>query len=94
MTMRRLKWRPATPYGYSGHVMRSGQRLVFEDIQNDAVYRDLSCAGNIRALGFSARRVPDSELRNKSLESSTSPTGRCVNIRPRSYSSSNPSFRR
>jgi len=38
--------------GISGHVMRSGQRLVFEDIQNDAVYRDLSCAGNIRALGF------------------------------------------
>lgn len=38
--------------GISGHVMGSGQRLVFEDIQNDGVYRDLSCAGNIRALGF------------------------------------------
>jgi len=38
--------------GINGHVMRNGQRLVFEDIQNDAVYRDLSCAGNIRALGF------------------------------------------
>ena len=38
--------------GISGHVMKSGQRLVFEDIQNDAVYRDLSCAGHIRALGF------------------------------------------
>ena len=38
--------------GISGYVMKSGQRLVFEDIQNDAVYRDLSCAGKIRVLGF------------------------------------------
>jgi len=38
--------------GISGHVMKSGQRLVFEDIQNDAVYRGLSRAGNVRALGF------------------------------------------
>jgi signal transduction histidine kinase len=38
--------------GISGHVMRSGQRLVFEDMQNDTVYRDLSSGGNIRALGF------------------------------------------
>src|SRR3990172_5871087 len=38
--------------GTSGQVMKSGQRLVFEDIQNDAVYRDLSQAGIVRALGF------------------------------------------
>ncbi|MBI2532994.1 MAG: GAF domain-containing protein [Deltaproteobacteria bacterium] len=38
--------------GISGQVMKSGQRLVFEDIQNDAVYRDLSRAGSVRALGF------------------------------------------
>ncbi len=38
--------------GISGQVMKSGQRLVFEDIQNDAVYRDLSRAGIVRALGF------------------------------------------
>lgn len=40
--------------GVSGRVMKSGQRLVFEDLQNDALYRDLSRAGNIRALGFAA----------------------------------------
>jgi signal transduction histidine kinase len=38
--------------GISGHVMTSGQRLVFADIQNDAVYRGLSRTGNVRALGF------------------------------------------
>ncbi len=38
--------------GISGHVMKSGQRLVFEDIQNDAAYRGLSRTGNVRALGF------------------------------------------
>jgi signal transduction histidine kinase len=43
---------PSADTGISGHVMKSGQWLVFEDIQNDAVYRDLSCAGNVRALGF------------------------------------------
>ncbi|MDZ4342167.1 MAG: GAF domain-containing protein, partial [Candidatus Binatia bacterium] len=38
--------------GVSGQVMKSGQRIVFEDIQRDTVYRGLSRAGTVCALGF------------------------------------------
>jgi signal transduction histidine kinase len=40
--------------GVSGEVMKSGQRLVFEDIEHDPEYRKLSWAGGIAALGFVA----------------------------------------
>lgn len=40
--------------GISGEVMRSGQRLVFEDIESDARYRKLSRAGRVHTLGFLA----------------------------------------
>jgi len=40
--------------GISGEVMRKGQRLVFEDIQNDARYRELTRGGRVLALGFEA----------------------------------------
>lgn len=40
--------------GISGEVMKSGQRLVFEDLQSDDGYRKLSSAGKIVALGFDA----------------------------------------
>ncbi len=43
--------------GISGEVMRTGQRLVFEDLQNDARYQELTRGGNIRALGFEAASV-------------------------------------
>ncbi len=38
--------------GIIGQVMRSGQRLVFADVQNDARYRGLSSGGAVLALGF------------------------------------------
>lgn len=38
--------------GISGLAMMSRQRLVFEDIQNDARYRELSRGGKVFALGF------------------------------------------
>jgi signal transduction histidine kinase len=40
--------------GVSGEVMKSGQRLVFEDIEHDPEYRKLSRAGKVVALGFFA----------------------------------------
>lgn len=40
--------------GISGEVMRTGQRLVFEDVQNDAGYRELTRGGKVLALGFEA----------------------------------------
>jgi len=43
--------------GVSGEVMRRGRRLVFEDIQNDAQYRELTRGGKVRALGFEAASV-------------------------------------
>jgi signal transduction histidine kinase len=38
--------------GISGEVMKTGQRLVFEDVQNDAHYRELSRGGKVVSLGF------------------------------------------
>jgi len=43
--------------GVSGEVMRSGQCLVFEDVQNDPRYQELTRAGKVRALGFEAAGV-------------------------------------
>jgi signal transduction histidine kinase len=38
--------------GISGEVMKAGQRLVFEDVQNDAQYRELTRGGKVSLLGF------------------------------------------
>jgi signal transduction histidine kinase len=38
--------------GVLGLVMQSGQRLVFEDVQNDERYRELSAGSVVAALGF------------------------------------------
>ncbi|MGE5303330.1 MAG: GAF domain-containing protein [Alphaproteobacteria bacterium] len=38
--------------GISGEVMKTGQRLVFEDVQNDARYRELTRGGKVKSLGF------------------------------------------
>ena len=38
--------------GVSGQVIASGERLVFEDIQNDESYRGLSLEGRVVSLGF------------------------------------------
>jgi signal transduction histidine kinase len=43
--------------GISGEVMRTGQRLVFEDVQDDARYRELTRGGKVLALGFEAASV-------------------------------------
>lgn len=40
--------------GVSGHVIETGERLVFEDIQNDERYRALSQNRSIVALGFAS----------------------------------------
>jgi signal transduction histidine kinase len=40
--------------GISGQVMRTGRSLVFEDVVNDASYRELTSAGKIISLGFKA----------------------------------------
>jgi signal transduction histidine kinase len=38
--------------GISGEVMKTGQRLVFEDVQNDGRYRELSRGSKVVSLGF------------------------------------------
>ena len=38
--------------GVSGQVIASGERLVFEDIQNDQAYRAMSRQGRVVSLGF------------------------------------------
>jgi signal transduction histidine kinase len=38
--------------GISGEVMKTGQRLVFEDVQNDARYRELTRGDKVKSLGF------------------------------------------
>jgi signal transduction histidine kinase len=40
--------------GISSEVMRTGRRLVFEEVQNDARYRELTRAGKVHGLGFQA----------------------------------------
>jgi signal transduction histidine kinase len=40
--------------GISGPVLKTGTRLVFEDLQHDARYRELSRAGTVASLGFKA----------------------------------------
>ena len=40
--------------GISAPVLKTGTRLVFEDLQNDARYRELSRAGRVASLGFQA----------------------------------------
>jgi signal transduction histidine kinase len=40
--------------GISAPVLRSGTRLVFEDLQHDERYRELSRAGTVASLGFKA----------------------------------------
>jgi signal transduction histidine kinase len=43
--------------GISGEVMKTGQRLVFEDVQNDAQYRELSRGGKVKSLAFQTASV-------------------------------------
>ena len=38
--------------GISGEVMKTGRRLVFEDVQHDTHYRELTRGGKVVALGF------------------------------------------
>ncbi|MGE5816537.1 MAG: GAF domain-containing protein [Deltaproteobacteria bacterium] len=38
--------------GISGEVMKTGQRLVIEDVQNDAQYRELTGGGKVKSLAF------------------------------------------
>lgn len=40
--------------GISGPVLKAGTRFVFEDLQHDARYRELSRAGTVASLGFKA----------------------------------------
>lgn len=40
--------------GISGPVLKTGTRLVFEDLQHDPIYRELSRAGTVASLGFQA----------------------------------------
>jgi signal transduction histidine kinase len=40
--------------GISAPVLKTGTRLVFEDLQNDARYQELSRAGTVASLGFKA----------------------------------------
>jgi signal transduction histidine kinase len=40
--------------GISGPVLKTGTRLVFEDLQNDERYRALSRAGTVASIGFKA----------------------------------------
>jgi signal transduction histidine kinase len=40
--------------GISGPVLKTGTRFVFEDLQHDARYRELSRAGTVASLGFKA----------------------------------------
>lgn len=51
-TARSLDHRPL-PLGLSGRIFETGERLVFEDIQNDREYARLSPRKIVRSLGFS-----------------------------------------
>ncbi len=44
----------STDTGISAPVLKTGTRLVFEDLQNDERYRALSRAGTVASLGFKA----------------------------------------
>ncbi len=43
--------------GVSGEVMRTGQCVVFEDVQNNPRYQELTRGGKVRAIGFEAASV-------------------------------------
>ena len=38
--------------GISGEVIKTGQRLVFEDVQSDARYHEITRGGKVKSLGF------------------------------------------
>ena len=51
--------------GISAPVLKTGTRLVFEDLQNDARYQELSRAGTVASLGFKAGAAFPIRTKNK-----------------------------
>src|SRR5919106_682080 len=51
--------------GISAPVLKTGTRLVFEDLQNDERYRELTRAGTVASLGFKAGAAFPIRTKNK-----------------------------
>ena len=69
-----------------GQVVETGERLVFEDIQNDPLYRALSRKAKVVILGFENAAAFPSPLKKKSLERCTSRAARSVISARRTFS--------
>jgi len=54
-------------------VIETGQRMIFEDIQNDDHYRTLSREGKVVALGFESAAAFPIMAKEKSLARCTLP---------------------